>query len=234
MTDKLSFPDRIYNDRLERLQSRKTYSKEYEKRLIDKITYSLNEDQKLEIQNTIHFGKNLKYSHPGLDSNQYFLHPLRVATLVTDYIVNFNINDIICALLHNVLEVSDISNSELESKIGIGNANTIKILTVDRNLQDDKSYKINYYDTIRQNETSSKIKALDKFDNIFLLCLNPYPEKRQKYLEEIHREIVPLVKLNMPILFDYFMAVVDDCESLGYLSSKKSYEIFREDFSSEK
>lgn len=234
MSDDVDFPDRIFRDRLERLQSRKAYSIEYEKILVNKITHSLNENQKVEIHNAIQFGRNLKYDHPGLDSNQYFLHPLRVATLVTDYIINFNLNDLICALLHNALEVATISQSELVSSIGFGNAEVIKILTVDRNLQDDKTYKAKYYQEIRQNGTSTKIKVLDKFDNIFLLCLNPYPEKREKYLKEIHKEIVPLVKDKIPNLFDYFMAVVEDSESLGYLTSEKSYELFHQDFSSAK
>lgn len=232
MISELSFPERIFRDRLERLESRRAYSIEYEKTLIDKIAHSLNENQKVEIHNAIQFARNLKYDHPGLDSNQYFLHPLRVATLVTDYIVNFNLNDLICALLHNALEVATISHSELVSKIGFGNAEVIKILTVDRKLQDDKTYKAKYYQEIRQNGTSMKIKVFDKFDNLFLLCLNPFEEKRQKYLEEIRKEIVPLVKDKIPNLFDYFMAVVEDCESLGYLSSEKSYELYHQDFSS--
>uniref|UniRef100_UPI00404750A5 HD domain-containing protein n=1 Tax=Algoriphagus sp. TaxID=1872435 RepID=UPI00404750A5 len=158
------------------------------------------------------FAQSIKYNHVGLKSNVYFTHPIRVSYMaMLSQTKEIDILEAgIVGLLHNVFELSNHEIGEIADIVGMNLATQVFDLTVNRELQWDKIYKENYYLKINNNPKSCRIvKILDKLDNIFLLDLNDDQSVKERYLQEIVKYIVPMVKKDMPELFPYFQKLVD-------------------------
>lgn len=159
------------------------------------------------------FSRKINYKHEGLPSEIYFSHPLRVASLATILSEMRSIDYPILGLLHNVIEVSDISKAVLSNHFGDLIAEQIEILTVKRYLQWDEAYKKEYYKKINAQPHSCRaVKIIDKFDNLFLLHTNPNKEIKKKYIKEIETYIQPMVSKDLPQIEDYFTKLVVYCK----------------------
>lgn len=164
------------------------------------------------------FAKALKYKHVGLTSDIYFSHPLRVAGLAILLSDTERVEIGVLAILHNVLEVSDVSLDKLSASFGNAITDQIKILTVDRELQWNFAYKVNYYNQLMQGPLSAQIvKIVDKLDNLFLLGLNPDASVRSKYLAEIEEFILPMTATALPAVTSYMRALLKDCSATGFI-----------------
>lgn len=164
------------------------------------------------------FAKEIKYHHVGLTSDIYFSHPLRVAGLAT---LVSGVQDAgvgVLAVLHNVLEVSDVSVDTLSASFGKDIADQIEALTVDRVLQWDKAYKTGYYGRLMAGPASARVvKIVDKLDNLFVLGLNPDASVREKYLAEIEDFVLPMTEASLPGLTAYMRDLVRDCRLTGFI-----------------
>ncbi len=170
------------------------------------------------INSALAYAIALDYHHEGLSKQAYFAHPLRVAMMYLDVSTDCNLQGVKLALLHNVLEVSRLSLDTLTHNLGIEIARSIDVLTVNRSLQWDVAYKDDYYRRISESPTFvQQVKVLDKLDNLFVLCLNPSNEIREKYLGEIERWILPLVHQALPLLDNYFAGLVKTNRKIGHI-----------------
>jgi guanosine-3',5'-bis(diphosphate) 3'-pyrophosphohydrolase len=163
---------------------------------------------------------SLDYKHGGLSSAIYLSHPLRVAALglLSDEAENDDIG--VVGLLHNVLEVSQISKDDIAGKFGKDIAEQISVLTVDRSLQWDQTYKAAYYARINEGPRAARVvKIFDKLDNIFLLGLNRNADVRMKYLAEIETFVLPMVASDAPELSEYFEKLVTETRQLGFFGT---------------
>jgi (p)ppGpp synthase/HD superfamily hydrolase len=168
--------------------------------------------------NALKFAKQITYRHPGLASDLYFSHPLRVAALSLLIEGSQDVSIGILALLHNVLEVSEVTAHQLEEMFGNALSSQVAALTVDRNIQWDKGYKTAYYHNLMASPRNVRIvKIMDKLDNIFLLGTNPDRAVRQKYLHEIENFLMPMVIHTIPELMDYMNDLL--------LDHKEKYEV---------
>lgn len=165
------------------------------------------------------YAKSLDYHHEGQSKQVYLAHPVRVAMLFNILVTPPYVVGIKTSLLHNVLEVGDISYGKLVHDVGGEVAKAIKILTVDRAVQWDWQYKDKYYDEISNGKKFIKqVKIIDKLDNLFLLCLNSNDEIREKYLYEIERWILPLTENVFPDIVSYVEELIEDNRRVGYVS----------------
>lgn len=175
--------------------------------------------EKKEILNAWQFAQILDYHHPGQSKDLYLAHPLRVATMFIQLAEPFNPLGVITALIHNIQEVTNISEQEIERAVNKEVASAITLLTVNRELQWDESYKNNYYEKISQSSTFiQQVKVLDKVDNLFLLCLNPDAKIRQLYLAEIEKWVLPIAKGVMPNICKYIESLIENNKYIGYKS----------------
>jgi len=173
----------------------------------------LNSNDTQILNNAYKFAKRIKYNHPGLSSEVYFAHPLRVASLAIMLSDENPVEAGIVGLLHNIFEVSTTSCSELDQLFGKDITHIVKKLTVERTSEYKSFYKKKYYSDINSLTKNTRIvKAIDKFDNLFILSLNPDKEIRLKYLEEIKEYIVPIIKKDLPFMLDYFIDLIIYCE----------------------
>ena len=164
------------------------------------------------------FAKQIKYRHVGLTSDIYFSHPLRVAGLATLISGTQDAETGVIAVLHNVLEVSDVSTDVLSATFGSCISNQITVLTVDRDVQWDKAYKVNYYSDLMKGSLSARVvKIIDKLDNLFVLGLNPDASVRDKYLAEIEDFVLPMTLTSLPAVTAYMRELVKDCRATGFI-----------------
>lgn len=179
---------------------------------------SVDADEKKQLIDAYKYAKTINYIHPGLSSDIYFAHPLRVASLAILFSNEHPLEAGIIGLLHNVFEVSATSQEDINNRFGNEILFMINTLTVDRKLQWDLPYKKKYYSGIYAlSENARKVKVIDKFDNLFTLGLNPDTEVRSKYLDEIKMHIVPLVNQDLAYMSDYFSRLIINCEKTGKL-----------------
>ncbi|NQW92613.1 MAG: hypothetical protein HQ446_01005 [Polaromonas sp.] len=159
----------------------------------------------------------IDYRHKGVSSEIYLAHPIRVAALALLSSEDADGDIGVVGLLHNVLEVSQISKDDIAEKFGKGVAAQISALTVDRTLQWDQTYKAAYYAGICGGPKAARVvKIFDKLDNIFLLGLNRNEDVRVKYLAEIETFILPMVADDVPELSAYFEQLVTAARQRGF------------------
>lgn len=162
------------------------------------------------------FARNLPYAHPGLSAASYLAHPVRVAIMAMR-VVSPPDEAVVLALLHNVFEHTGVSEAEIAERFGAPIAAAIRVLTVDRERQDDE-YKRRYYATVRHAPSWTRaVKVLDKLDNMFVLGLNPSETVRHAYLREIEQYVLPLAGTDFPQLAQYMVEVIQDCRAVGFL-----------------
>ena len=161
------------------------------------------------LNDSYNFTKNIDFKHKGLSKTAYFSHPLRVASsasLLTDF--NSTLFPIL-GLIHNVFEVSKMDYGTINNKFGSSIADQVKVLTVDREKDWDPNYKKYYYESIRAQPISCRIiKILDKFDNLYILNLNPSQEIKTKYLLEVEKYIIPMAKKDLTSLYKKLKKIV--------------------------
>ena len=156
------------------------------------------------------FSKNLSYKHPGLDSNIYFYHPLRVCLLSTKIRQKLSSELMILCLLHNIFETTDIDSSIISKIFGKKITTQLNILTVNRASEFKKNYKKNYYENIKKaNKNVIITKILDKLDNLYLVKMNRNLKVKKRYLKEIEDFLMPLIKGNLKNLYLYFENLIE-------------------------
>lgn len=162
---------------------------------------SLTKAERVEAINVRQLAENLKYKHAGLGSKEYFLHPLRVGSIAGIANPEKNILNVQIGMLHNIYEVTDLQKSDV---LKIADSEVEKIiagLTIDRKLQFDSGYLIEYYGTISSFPYKlGIIKVIDKIDNLFTLNTTASSEVKDRYLQEIADYVVPLCDLVSPQL----------------------------------
>ena len=164
------------------------------------------------------FANQLDYHHPGLDKSVYLMHPLRVAQMYVSMSGQPVAEGVVTALLHNVLEVSGSHAGDIVKHTGEHVAKALALLTVNRDLQWNDDYKKAYYQNICDSELYVRqVKAFDKLDNLYLLCLNPSEQIRHMYLREIEKWIIPMVEKDLPQISAYFYAVYENSVRVGFL-----------------
>jgi (p)ppGpp synthase/HD superfamily hydrolase len=157
---------------------------------------------------------------PGPRNRFYGVHPVRVARFVAQSLdpvgVHFT-EALVAALVHNGVEKGILSIQQLEARFGPWVAKAVEVLTPDRvKLQTAEGMR-KYYEGIRlEGREVQVLKCLDKFDNIFSLCLNPDENVRKNYLEEIRSYVSPMVREQLPSISEYFEDLVADAEKLGH------------------
>ena len=156
------------------------------------------------------FSKNLAYTHPGLDSNIYFYHPLRVCLLSTKIRQKLSSELMTLCLLHNIFETTDIDPSIISKIFGKKITTQLNILTVNRANEFKKNYKKNYYENIEKaNKNVIITKILDKLDNLYLLKMNRNLRVKKRYLKEIEDFLMPLIKGNLKSLYLHFKNLIE-------------------------
>jgi len=134
-------------------------------------------EKALKITLNVHAGQKDKGNQP------YILHPLRLMVKMDSDVTKA------AALLHDVLEDSDMDSADL-ARQGI-NSNIIEIVQLVTK-KNDESYE-SYIDRISTNPLATQIKIADLEDNMNILRLGNID---QKDLSRLNKYLVAWKKLN--------------------------------------
>lgn len=194
---------------------------EYENVLQDLNQSHFSSIQKKKVVSTLDFAVQQNYV-PGEISTYYVTHPIRVARYTLQWLKIKNIQHVElvqAALIHNCLEKNLMTVKKIENKFGAWISSTIDVLTVEREKQYQGDWLEKYYERVLQlDKFGLMLKSLDKFDNLYALCLNPDDKVRYHYLAEIKKYITPLFQSYYPELLAYFQKLVEETEQLGHFS----------------
>lgn len=219
----------IKEERLDRLKVRKFFNEKYNLELANFLKDNVK--KKEEIVTTINFINKIEFTHPGLNSLEYIVHPLRVAKIIYQINPNIDIDTLVIALLHNIFEVSEIKEKDFLLLYSQYTLSVLHTLKVNRYLESSLEYKKEYYAVLSKDKSASMVKVIDKLDNLFLLCLNSNADVREDYLKEIENFIYPIIEKYLPTLSKYYVRLVKDCRDIGFLDKGKSMKIYNEDYS---
>lgn len=169
------------------------------------------------VLDTLSLVKKIEYRHVGLSSEQYMLHPIRVASLALEYVDEPTERLLAVCLLHNVQEIG-IMSEWLNEKIE-GIRVELNLLNIDRKLCNSKEYLDKYYEKIGSSDICRAVKVLDKLDNIFMICSNPDESRRIGYIKEIREYVAPLAERVKPGMGKFIDELAGCAERLGHLES---------------
>jgi len=161
----------------------------------------------------------LKFTHNILNTSTYLAHIVRVTRMSIEFCPEVAHKSITPALIHNILETTNLTEIQFLKKFDKFSFSTVKTLTINREKQHLQTYLKNYYSIIMESHLSvGIIKIADKIDNIYTLCLNPDKKKRDIYLKQIEDFVIPLSVSKVPHVTDYLVKLVDNADKTGHIS----------------
>lgn len=136
------------------------------------------------------------------DGTPYIAHSVRVMEILTDELGVVDTNTLCAALLHDVVEDTEVSYEELLEKMGLEVELMVKLLTK------TGLTKEQYYSNLSQaSESVRLIKCADRLDNI--RDMKTWNEKRRaKYLAETREYVIPLAEKTNAVLLQKLRELV--------------------------
>jgi (p)ppGpp synthase/HD superfamily hydrolase len=182
--------------------------------------------ERTEIYEALQYALNIQYRHAGFSSAAYLTHPLRVACMSITLVKPPAVTTTVMALLHNIFEVSDTRQEEVEKKFGHRVATSLSLLTFDRSQKSDQ-YNEEYYQKLDASHRSVRlVKILDKLDNLFILGINPDAGIRSSYQRDIERYVIPMVDRELPALSKMIRDLIAENRAIGYFGDSSTEGIF--------
>jgi len=173
---------------------------------VQKFEKDTGEDDLSLIRRAYIIGEALHRGQTRDEGTPYFNHPIRVAMVLSDEL-NRREATILCgALLHDVVEDSDITVEDLRAMFNPEIADAVRLLT--------KNGGVETVDYLRAIEEESPgvalpIKLGDRLDNLRGLHLSRKPNKRAKYLGETMKYFVPLAERHNMYVHDQFRKLIN-------------------------
>lgn len=132
------------------------------KLFLDRTNFSNNE--KIDLKNF--FFKLQKLNFDKVYTN-YLTHPVRLADMYYQNIDNVSLSDIKFILTHNILEINYLE--KFKSNLKKKEIKKIKLLTINRNKQNNQNYLNIFYKNIYNHSDELFVfKAFDKLDNALI------------------------------------------------------------------
>src|SRR5262245_49232718 len=123
------------------------------------------------------------------EGTPYILHPVRVATILSDELGLYSSKLACAALLHDVIEDSDVTREQLNLEFGDTVARIVWLLT--------KLPEVSLVAYLAAIEKAADIKApivklCDRLDNLRFLMRSPKAEKKRRYIKTTQQYYLPL------------------------------------------
>lgn len=205
-------------------------SEKPERDLLDRCAARLDKPGIKEVEKSLAFARSLTSTDPHHPSMRAYLnHPMRVAKMSLQLLTKPSAATVSLALLHNVFEVSGITEDDL---INAGYseylARGIRVLTIDRKLQYDASYLATFYSSIENyGEELVLIKCVDRIDNLLAFQLFERTERIKLYLGLSDRFVTPMASRLSRELGQYHADLIRHMTVIGCDETlKKRYDAF--------
>ncbi len=166
---------------------------------LEYVFFNLSNQEPKKLYKAYNLAKTLHQGQKRDEGTPYFVHPYRVCLYLLE---EFKITDediLTSALLHDVLEDTEISEIELEREFGKKVANYVKILTKRkiRGLSKEEQNKMYVESLWNAPKEVILIKLADRKDNIDYLHLSR-KDKIKRYAKETEELYMPLAEKFFP------------------------------------
>ena len=116
---------------------------------LDKAKTAFSEEDYLAVKFACEFGTNAHEGQKRVSGEDYFTHPVAVATILLD--MGLDPDTVIAGLLHDVIEDTGVTEEELKNKFGSSISNMVEAVT--------KLTRINFNSTeVEQAENIKRLK----------------------------------------------------------------------------
>ena len=193
-------------------------SEDTEKELLQLCSERLSESELKHIRKALAYAKSLEStnaSHPSMRA--YFSHPLRVARIAFQLLDQPAAEIVSMGLLHNVFEVSGLTEGDLlEAGFGERLAIGIRLTTIDRKQQYEETYLAKFYGRIHAfGDDLTLIKCVDKLDNLLAFELFERTPEIERYINLCEQFVVPLAGKLSSDFGSYVHETIDYMRSVG-------------------
>jgi len=166
-------------------------------RLLNRIDEIFSENEREKIREALIVAELCHKGQKRDEGTPYILHPMRVGLILLNELGITNTEPIIIALLHDVMEDSDITEAEIEARFGAEVVHAVKTLTKPKNDDMPKEERNRRYmeNLAKADRVIQRIKLSDRLDNVRGLHRSPDVSKRREYWRETRDVYLPFARV---------------------------------------
>lgn len=169
--------------------------------LIMKLKVVLGEARFEEIKLALLKAEQLHKKQVRDNGDPYVLHPLRVANILADELNIKDKNTIILALLHDVLEDTEITEEEIKELFGVKILEYLQLLTKTDDYKEDIDRQKKYFWHLKRAPKKVQVvKLADRLDNMRDLENCPDEKKKIRYVLDTGYNYLPWAKKIKPYI----------------------------------
>jgi guanosine-3',5'-bis(diphosphate) 3'-pyrophosphohydrolase len=107
------------------------------------------------------------------EETPYINHPIRVALTLAETGGETNIDLLVAAVLHDTIEDTQTTPSEIEKQFGTAVLNLVLEVTDDKNLPKEERKKMQVLHALHKSPLAKKLKLADKICNVYDILHHP-------------------------------------------------------------
>ena len=145
------------------------------------------------------------------EGSPFIEHPLRVALIVAEELRRPEADLICAALLHDVVEDTQVTLAEVQETCGDSVAHWVELLTKEKVADPDEKRRATRHYLWRIAEDSPEVlllKLADRLDNLRSVGVLPDPDKQRKYLLETYWQYLPIAQRGGAYFYEQYKALV--------------------------
>ena len=178
--------------------------------LIERVRPQLDAKQIKDVNRAYEVAADAHSSQTRDEGTPYIVHPVRVAVSLVDELNLFSPRLICSALLHDVIEDSDITREDIARMFDEEIANVVWLLT--------KLEEISLPDYLARIEAAANtgapiVKLCDRLDNLRSVAHTPRLEKKRRYIRTTEALYLPLAARTNSYLFDELKRWLDEARA---------------------
>lgn len=178
------------------------------------IEPKLNEQELLAVTRAYELARTAHSGQMRDEGTPYILHPLRVAILLARELQLYSAEFLCGALLHDVIEDTDVTREELTEMFGPKVSRIVWLLTK----FDDISLPAYLAEIEAASDTGAPIiKLCDRLDNLRFLIRSPKAEKKRRYIRTTEQHYIPMASRHNAYLFEQLSSSLQ--EARGHVST---------------
>jgi GTP pyrophosphokinase len=167
--------------------------------LLGTLSPRLARDEMSQVQNAYELARA---SHAGQmrdEGTPYILHPIRVATVLSEELGLYSSELACAALLHDVIEDTNVTCEQIRLEFGDRVARIVSLLT--------KLPHVSLAGYLAAIEDASDLKAplvklCDRLDNLRFLMRSPKAEKKRRYIKTTEQYYLPMAARTNKYLYN--------------------------------
>jgi GTP diphosphokinase / guanosine-3',5'-bis(diphosphate) 3'-diphosphatase len=167
--------------------------------LIERLTPQLDARHIADVNRAYEVAADAHSGQKRDEGTPYIVHPVRVAVSLVDELNLFSPTLICSALLHDVIEDSDITREDIARMFDEGVANLVWLLT--------KLEEVRLSEYLARIEAAADtgapiVKLCDRLDNLRSVAHTPRLEKKRRYIRTTEELYLPLAARTNGYLYD--------------------------------